>query len=93
MSGSASLDWEAPSEEGTSAGLHYDLLRSRSASDFSAVIAICLETGDIDTKAMDIGPRPTTGTAYFYLVRVRNGCGSNMGTSSSGVARSGRTCP
>jgi hypothetical protein len=92
-SGPTALTWTSPAAPGTNAVLRYDLLRSTSRSDFSAASAICLESDDTNTTASDTSPRPPAGTGYFYLVRAENACGGNMGTSSSGVPHTGRSCP
>ena len=86
------LAWQVPSDGGATV-IWYDLLRSTSPSDFSAA-AICLETNGSDAVAAD-ATTPPVDQAQFYLVRVENGCAlaGNMGTNSSGVPRTGRTCP
>ena len=47
------------------------------------------ETGTT-TEATDSTPPEA---AFFYLIRVENGCGANLGSTSEGIARSGGDCP
>lgn len=86
------LTWSASPDPGSTSDL-YDVLRSSSRSDFSAASATCLATVLTVTSTIDTGAAPAPGASWFYLVRGRNSCGSNMGTNSAGVARTGRTCP
>lgn len=69
----------------------YDLLRSASP-DFTG--ALCLEADDpLDTDASDT-TLPAVNQIFFYLARAGNPCGEgSLGTSSSGVARPGASCP
>jgi hypothetical protein len=81
------LSWSVPSLPG-GATPRYDLLRSANAGSFLA--AACLESGGTDTVAVD--PAAPARLAA-YLVRIRNACGGNLGTASSGLPRSGPLCP
>ena len=73
--------------------MDYDTLRSDDPADFSAAMAICLETDDTDTTAFDAGV-PPVGGMFSYLPRGVNLCGEgSLGTSDNGLARSGRECP
>lgn len=83
------MTWTQPSIPGGTA-LTYDVLRSASPFNFSS--ASCVESGDTNTDAVD-STVPTPGQVFYYVIRVRNGCGSNMGTNSSGIPRTGRSCP
>lgn len=85
-----SLNW-IPASGGLP--MNYDVLRSTTPSDFSVAHAVCVESDGTNVSASDNTARPATGTAYFYLVRAENACGSNMGTSSAGLPRVGRSCP
>jgi hypothetical protein len=91
LSGGAatSLAWSAPAAAGA-VTVVYDTLRSASAQSFAA--ATCLETDQADTGASD-GALPAAGAAFHYLVRVENGCGSNMGAGSDGIPHAGPACP
>lgn len=83
------ITWEAPSVPGGTTVV-YDLLRSSSASDFSSAVCIPGESNGTDLVATDLtDPTPL----LFYLVRAENGCGSNMGTTSSGIPHTGPSCP
>jgi hypothetical protein len=73
---------------------YFDVLRSTKGSDFSSSFAICFEAHDTDLKANDSAV-PSTGSAFFYLVRAGNPCGKGtLGQRSSGVERvSDLSCP
>ena len=90
MTGGAAtgLSWSPPLQPGATS-VTYDLLRSTSPSNFTSG-TVCLATSTAATTASD-GTIPAH--AFFYLVRSRNACGSNLGLTSAGVARTGRTCP
>ncbi len=65
----------------------YSQLRSTDPADFLGA-ATCFGIGD--------GTIPPAGTAFYYVVRIKNGCpGSDgtIGTNSDGVPRPGLTCP
>jgi large repetitive protein len=81
------LTWRPPSSPGGSTP-HYDVIRSTLGSSFNP--AVCVETDQTDLGASDPAQ---PGTAFYYLVRSRNACGSNLGTSSSGVPHTGAACP
>ena len=83
------LTWSAPVEPGATNVL-YDVLRSTSRSDF--VAATCVESDGTDLVATSTA-RPKPASAYYYLVRAENVCGTNMGVGSDGTPRSGRACP
>lgn len=93
QAGGTRLLWRRPRDRG-GLGLHYDALRSESASDFLEA-ATCLETGGgLDLEALD-PETPTPGEAFHYLVRATSGCPSGrgtLGTGSAGEARQGRDC-
>jgi hypothetical protein len=63
----------------------YDLLRGDSAPDFGS--AVCWLVADSDTSASDDAVPAMAGQVYYYLVRVRNGCGETIGTDSAGDPR------
>jgi uncharacterized repeat protein (TIGR01451 family) len=82
----ATIQWSPPAATG-GPGLVYDLLRSADKTSFAA--ATCVATGVTTTGANDASG---TSAGLFYLVRARNVCGSNLGTSSSGVPRTAPAC-
>lgn len=83
---SDNLTWSAPASMG-STSVTYDLLRSDGATDF--VVGSCMESSDNDTVATDTAT-PAAGAVFYYLVRVENSCGENLGNSGS---RSAISCP
>jgi len=83
------MNWDGPVEPGCLTPL-YDLIRSPFASNFSD--ADCL-FWDLSARSATDTAEPTAGSVYFYLVRVKNGCDSNLGQDSNGSARSGTLCP
>jgi hypothetical protein len=85
-SGATVLSWTAPASPGGTAVL-YDLVRDTSPS-FPG--GSCVESGGSDLTAVDTAnPAPV----LFYLVRSRNSCGGNLGTSSNGTPRIYPACP
>jgi hypothetical protein len=80
------LSWSAPAAPGCAVPL-YDVLRSTSPSDFSG--AVCVEADGSDTAASDTDVPADT---FYYLIRVENACGENLGTDSDGVSRTGASC-
>lgn len=85
------LAWEDAAEPGASAW-GFDVVRSPSASDLSTS-AICLETNDARDRVAYDTDRPAPGSAFFYVVRVRNGCPGETGLGSWGAGRTARSCP
>jgi hypothetical protein len=83
------LGWTAAEQPGATT-VAYDVLRSDDLSTFSA--ATCLESDQSDTTALDSVP-PAPGAVFGYLVRIENGCGSNMGADSAGNPHAGPSCP
>ncbi|HEX6853187.1 MAG TPA: hypothetical protein VF139_17460, partial [Candidatus Polarisedimenticolaceae bacterium] len=82
------LDWNAFP---TLFGYVYDVLRSTSASDFSA--ATCVLSNDANASVVD-ATTPTSGQVFYYLVRAQNSCGTgSLGFRSGGVERTGAGCP
>jgi hypothetical protein len=88
---SNNLSWNAPSAPGCVTPT-YDVLRSTSASNFLPPAGACLVTDTTGLTATDTSV-PGAGVCWFYLIRAENPCGSNLGTTSGGSARIGRTCP
>jgi len=86
--GSTSMSWIAPANAGGTAPVVYDLLRATGAAAFGS--ATCLESDELDLVASDA---QNPSIIHYYLVRSQNGCGGNLGTSSSGVPRTGISCP
>jgi len=80
------LNWSAPANPGATS-VTYDTLRSGGATDFLS--ATCVETDETDTTATAT-VIPVSGEVYYYLVRVENSCGENMG---NGGNRSATSCP
>ena len=67
---------------------------TRLLSDFFGA-ADCLVSDETGTTAVDVDT-PAPGGTFFYLIRVENDCPGNpgaMGESSSGVPRTGKSCP
>ena len=81
------LTWSPP-DPGANAALTYDVLRSATADDFSA--ATCAGANTTDTSAADTD---LPVSAFYYLVRTRNLCGSNLGADSADTPRVGASCP
>lgn len=84
--GVTSLAWDAPQVPGGTA-VHYDVVRSTQGDNFST--AKCLLTNSTATSTAD---SQLPGEVFYYLVRVKNGCGSSLGAGSNGVPRTARTC-
>jgi hypothetical protein len=86
------LGWTAPTTGGTPASMIYDVLRSSTASNFSAG-TICLVSDAPGTAASDPA-NPVAGSRYYYLVGAQNVCGrGSLGATSRGVQRTGIACP
>ena len=89
VAGLTTLSWSPPAVPGATT-INYDTLASIAASDFS--IPSCVEAGDgSDTQALH-GVVPGSGAAYYYLIRVNNGCGSRIGPDSDAVERLAGNC-
>ncbi len=89
VAGLTTLSWSPPAVPGATT-ITYDTLASIAASDFS--IPSCVEAGDgSDTQALH-GVVPGSGAAYYYLIRVNNGCGSRIGPDSVDVERLAGNC-
>ena len=84
---STRLSWSAPAAPGAAVP-RFDVVRSASVSSFAS--ATCLESNGLDRVATD-ATAPVEMLAY--LVRVRNLCGTNAGSTSSGVPRVATSCP
>ena len=87
------LEWSPPSAPGGVADV-YDVLRSTNPGDFVGA-ATCIATRTAATGATD-PTTPLLGQVFFYLVRADDACPSglgSLGTTSSGTARTGRSCP
>lgn len=81
------LTWDAPELPGCQTPV-YDVLRSTLPDNFSA--ADCIAT-NITTRTTIDASNPAS--VYYYLVRVENGCGSNLSIDSDGTERVGKNCP
>lgn len=86
-SGTTNLTWSKPPNVGCTSPI-YDVLRSTDPSDFST--ATCIESNGTDLNATDT---EIPSNIYYYLIRVENACGSNMGINSQGNPRTGKSCP
>jgi hypothetical protein len=86
----ARLAWSAPASPGA-AQVRYDLLRSHAASNFGSPACVAKDT--IATTTEDSSAPPSLGAMYFYLVRVKNACGTNVGAASNGIPRVAGACP
>ena len=70
--------------------LSYDLLRSLSASDFSA--ATCVASDLTVTTASD-SSAPGPGQVFYFLVRDKSAlCGESLGTTLDGAPRTAGAC-
>jgi hypothetical protein len=92
--GTATLAWTPSATGGVPGSMRYDVIRSRVASSFvDSAFASCLETGGLDTTAVDPDV-PLRGRTYFYLVRASNVCGHGQaGSGPGGTPRVLRDCP
>jgi len=81
------ITWDAPQIPGCVTPV-YDVLRSENPSDFTT--ATCI-TSDITNRTATDTTQPSP--SFYYLIRVENTCGSNMGTDSSGTPRTSISCP
>ncbi len=89
VAGLTTLSWSPPAVPGATT-ITYDTLASIAASDFS--IPSCVEAGDGSDTQTQHGTVPGSGAAYYYLIRVNNGCGSRIGPDSDGVERLAGNC-
>jgi hypothetical protein len=86
------LTWTVPaSHQWGSTAVTQDILRSTDPATFDSAACVATDlpgttTGFTDTE------EPQGSAAWYYLVRIENGCGSKMGTDSQGTPRSGRAC-
>jgi len=90
------LLWEMPAQLGARV-IHFDVLRSISASDFSTV-SDCIVHGYVPAQAYDEEQAPAAGELFSYVVRAVNSCPGPVGVgplgrASDGTARAGRNCP
>ncbi len=81
------INWDEPLAPGSNI-FAYDVLRSENASDFSS--ATCISSDITERTATDT---EDPETVFYYLIRVENACGSNLGTDSQGMPRTGKNCP
>jgi hypothetical protein len=91
--GETTLNWTAPEEAGAES-IWYDVLRADDPNGFGAA-GTCVESDDDDTSATD-ADAPLAGACFHYLVRAENACPNgegDLGQSSAGDPRAGRTCP
>ena len=95
--GTTTLSWSAPLDQGGTGTLVYDVIRSSNPADFG-VSATCIES-DVTLGAL---PPPTdsavlaVGGLSSYFVRAENACPLGLGslsTNSENVARTARSCP
>jgi hypothetical protein len=85
------FSWQEPSGvDAACLPLSYDLLRSLSASDFSA--ATCVASDLVVTTASD-SSAPVPGQVLYFLVRDKSAlCGESMGTTLDGAPRTAGAC-
>jgi len=69
-----------------------DILRSTSPSNFNSSTCRATDLAGTQTTFTDT-EEPTSGTVWYYLLRIENVCGFKMGNDSNGNPRSGRSCP
>ena len=81
------LSWSVPAEPGALTPL-YDVLRSAKAEHFTATP--CL---DVDLTGNASSDAQVPLHIFHYLVRVKNPCGTTVGTGSQGAARDAELCP
>lgn len=81
------LAWSPPAAPGGT-GTRFDLLRSTNPRDFGAPFCVVR-----DTPAITATDPAVPARLFAYLVRAKNGCGANAGTTSAGVPRSPGACP
>ncbi|MCP3980124.1 MAG: hypothetical protein GY716_12535 [bacterium] len=84
------LTWSSPAAAGGT-DLQYDVLRADSVSFDGPVV--CVASGLTSRLAEDATTPDAPGELLHYLVRVRNACGENLGSSSAGVQRASPPCP
>jgi choice-of-anchor B domain-containing protein len=78
------LTWSAPVSPGATS-VTYDLLRSGDPGDFMS--GVCMDSGTATTATDAAVPAP--GAVWYYLIRVENSCGANIGSAS----RQAAACP
>jgi hypothetical protein len=77
------LSWAVPKDPGSTT-VRYDVLRSTSGSDFGGMQCVTVDTaGTVGNDAAV----PASNEVYYYLVRVKNGCGETTGYDSAGEPR------
>jgi hypothetical protein len=87
------LAWAPPLLPGGNSVV-YDVLRSTHPAEFT-LAAVCVSTDQPGLTASD-DLVPASGSIVYFLVRVENGCpveSTNMGTDSTGLQRTGLSCP
>ncbi|NIT94015.1 MAG: hypothetical protein GWM91_00455 [Actinobacteria bacterium] len=88
---STSFEWQLPAEPGSPADTW--ILRSTAPADFVGA-ASCLSPASA-TEGTD-GELPPSGSVWYYLVGMANGCADGvaaLGSGSGGSTRTGRSCP
>jgi hypothetical protein len=89
----STLVWSVPQSLG-GLSVVYDLVRSEGPASFGAA-STCVASDTANASTSDPST-PGSGHALFYLARAQSACASgegSLGTSSSGVPRTARTCP
>lgn len=89
------IHWSLPDEEtfgSVSSQVFQDVLRSTNPSDFSQAECLASDLNTYITYCTD-NNEPPSGVVWYYLVKIKNICGYNMGTNSNGGPRIGRECP
>jgi len=90
----ARISWIPPAHPGA-VFFTYEAIRSTDPGDFVAPAA-CLGFADPTQPECTDASDPAPGTAFYYIVRAKNGCPrgeGDMGVGSDGRPRAGRSCP
>jgi len=87
------LTWVVP-DAGTwgSTGVTIDVLRSTTPGDFLSASCRATDLSGAATSITD-AEEPSLGACWYYLVRIENGCGGQLGSGTNGIPRSGASCP
>jgi hypothetical protein len=87
--GTYNITWTAPAAPGCATPV-YEVLRSPTIAGFASPACVPVGAGGTEQRATD-GTAPAP--ALFYLIRVINACGTNLGTDSEGEDRTAGLCP
>jgi hypothetical protein len=88
---SSALDWNA-AVAGSGTGARYDVVRGTLGAG-AGTGSTCL-ANDVAARTLTDAANPAPGTAFTYLVRASNACGTGpFGAASSGAPRNPTACP